>query len=228
MPKDKRLYMTFPIDFDEHPKVAPLSDAAFRAFFEMNGYCRRQRTDGRILAVVARKKWKPRALAELIATDATKPLVVLEGDTYVLLSYADHQFTTTDEEELHVKRSQAGRSGGEAKAKALALARQTPQQNVARSESGLEIHLQTLNQSSTERNAGVDMTKIIAAVQRFCGRDCTLVEAYRIVGTVMDRSKAEVKHPTAYVMKAVQDEPFVFQKMLDEAESEAADRVVAS
>lgn len=30
MPRDRRLYMTVPIDFWQHPKIAPLSDAAFR------------------------------------------------------------------------------------------------------------------------------------------------------------------------------------------------------
>lgn len=36
MPRDARLYMTFPIDFHRHPKIARLSDAAFRwGFFAM-------------------------------------------------------------------------------------------------------------------------------------------------------------------------------------------------
>ncbi|MGN6199104.1 hypothetical protein [Humibacter sp.] len=111
MPRDRRLYMTFPIDFYEHPKVVPLSDAAFRAFVEMNGYSRRHDLDGRIPAKAARLKWRSRALAELVASHPERPLVTLDGDEYVIRDYAEHQFTADDLEALRAKRSQAGAKG---------------------------------------------------------------------------------------------------------------------
>jgi hypothetical protein len=123
MPKDSRLYMTFPIDFDEHPKVAPLSDAAFRAFIEMNAYSRRQSLDGRIAAATARRRWKGKALAELVASHPERPLVALEGDVYVIRDYAEHQLTVAAIEALREKRAAAGRRGGEAKAKTVASAK---------------------------------------------------------------------------------------------------------
>lgn len=116
MPRDPRLYMTFPIDFDEHPKVEPLSDSAFRTFVAMNGYSRRQRLDGRIPAVVARKRWRAKDLAELLASHAERPLVLLEDEVYVLRDYAEHQFTTADEKKLHDDKARAGAAGGRAKA----------------------------------------------------------------------------------------------------------------
>lgn len=120
MPRDRRLYMTFPIDFDEHPKVEALSDAAFRAFVSMNGYSRRHDLDGRIPAPLARKKWRPRVLAELVASHPERPLVLLADDVYVIRDYAEHQFTTADLEDLKQKRSKAGALGGAAKAAAQA------------------------------------------------------------------------------------------------------------
>lgn len=122
MPKDSRLYMTFPIDFDEHPKVAPLSDAAFRAFIEMNAYSRRQSLDGRIAAATARRRWRAKPLAELVCSHPERPLVALVGDEYVIRDYAEHQLTTTDIETLREKRAAAGRKGGTAKANAKAIA----------------------------------------------------------------------------------------------------------
>lgn len=124
MPRDQRLYMTFPIGFDEHPKVAPLSDAAFRAFVEMNGYSRRNGLDGRIPVRAARAKWRGRALTELVESHPTRPLVLLEDDAYVIRDYAEHQFTTADLDDLHTKRAAAGAKGGAAKA--AALAKQVP------------------------------------------------------------------------------------------------------
>lgn len=136
MPRDRRLYMTFPIDFYEHPKVAPLSDAAFRAFVEMNGYSRRHELDGRIPVKAARLKWKARALAELVDSHPERPLVVLDGDDYVIRDYKEHQFTADDLEALREKRSQAGAKGaakrwhGDSKPMASAIANGS--QNMAR------------------------------------------------------------------------------------------------
>lgn len=121
--------MTFPIDFDEHPKVEALSDGAFRAFVSMNGYSRRHDLDGRIPVMLARKKWKPRVLAELVASHPERPLVLIDDDVYVIRDYAEHQFTTADLADLKEKRSKAGALGGAAKA--AAQAKQTGSKGLA-------------------------------------------------------------------------------------------------
>jgi len=93
MPEDKRLYMTFPNDFWMHPKIAILTDAAFRAFVEMNGYSRVQDLDGRIPITAAKKMWKPKALTELQSNHPERPTLTVEGDEYVIRDYAKHQQT---------------------------------------------------------------------------------------------------------------------------------------
>jgi hypothetical protein len=115
MPRDQRLYMTFPIDFHRHPKVSRLSDAAFRAFVEANGESRIAESDGRIDAPDAEFMWKPEALQELVDSHPSRPLVLRDGDAYVIRDYAEHQFTKADREALTEKRAKAGRASANAR-----------------------------------------------------------------------------------------------------------------
>jgi len=108
MPRDKRLYMTFPNDFWQHPKIATLSDAAFRAFVEMNGYSRMQNLDGFIPAATVKKMWKPKPIRELLMSHPTRPLVFVDESTYVIRDYAEHQETS----ESIAKRQETNRSNG--------------------------------------------------------------------------------------------------------------------
>jgi hypothetical protein len=117
MPRDQRLYMTFPIDFWKHEKVRRLSDAAFRAFIESNGYSRERESDGVIEAADAEFLWSVDALGELTRSHPTRPLMVRQEADYVLRDYAEHQFTKADRDELSRKRREAGRKGGQASAK---------------------------------------------------------------------------------------------------------------
>ena len=118
MPRDTRPYLTYPIGYTLHPRLDMLTDAAFRAFHEMNDYCRTNRTDGRILKPLAAKRWPARALTELVKGDGDRPLVILDGDAYLLRSYEEHQFTNADAEALRQKRIEAGRAGGRASGEA--------------------------------------------------------------------------------------------------------------
>lgn len=108
MPLDPRLYMTFPNDFWLHPKIAPLSDAAFRAFVEINGYSRMQDLDGRVPIAAARKHWKVRALNELVANHPERPSLTVDGDDYVIWNYEQHQETRAS----RARRSETGRANG--------------------------------------------------------------------------------------------------------------------
>lgn len=237
MPRDPRLYMTFPIDFDEHPKVEPLSDAAFRTFVAMNGYSRRQRLDGRIPTVVARKRWRVKALTELLASHPSRPLVLLEDDVYVLREYAEHQFTTEDEAELHDRKARAGAKGGRAKAAAVAAARDLPKQDLAGS--GLEIGITTdvTNDGSVSLEVdvgagGIDRTLIdlvtekreraalaadrlgikhLAALrQEFevaAGISMTLGGAVELADALLSMSRDPVDKPDAYLMSICKKTP---------------------
>jgi hypothetical protein len=46
MAKDQRLYGKFTLNFPRHPKIAILSDAAFRCLVEATLYSRDELTDG--------------------------------------------------------------------------------------------------------------------------------------------------------------------------------------
>lgn len=113
MPRDRRLYMTFPNDFWTHPKVSRLSDAAFRAFVEANGHSRMRESDGVIEEEDAHFMWKPEVLDELVKSHPTRPLLIREDDRYLLRDYAEHQLTKADREDLAAKRKAAGRASAE-------------------------------------------------------------------------------------------------------------------
>lgn len=112
MPRDKRLWMTFPIDFWMHPKVAPLPVEAKWAFVEMNGYSRMQDLDGRIPEVMALRMWGADLLQPLITSDPDRPLVLHEGDEYVIRDYAEHQDTKAAREQRTETNTENGRKGG--------------------------------------------------------------------------------------------------------------------
>lgn len=132
MPKDRRQFITLPLDFADHPKVAPLSDAAFRTFIELNIYSRQHELDGVIPVKTARARWRPKALAELVDTHKDRPMLALEGENYVLRDYSDHQITRAEMDQIREKRAEAGAAGGRAKAsKRLASAKQTDGKPIA-------------------------------------------------------------------------------------------------
>lgn len=150
MPRDQRLYMTFPIEMPDHPKVKPLSPTCKWHFVEMNAYSRRQGLDGVIPVRTALAMWPKKSLDELVASDPERPLVMFETDKYVIRDYSEHQLTEADIEDLRTKRASAGAKGGAAKAaaqakqgasKALALAKQKGSQGVAESESELKLEI---------------------------------------------------------------------------------------
>ena len=235
MPRDKRLYMTFPIDFADHPKVEQLSDRAFRVFVAMNGYSRVHRLDGRIPIPVALKRWGKRPLSELIKSDDGRPLVMLEN-VYVIRDYAEHQFTTTDEAELHQKRSAAGAKGGKAKANAVALAKQIAGKDVteseSESESGLLTDVTDVSESShlsdaraadfdamstKAKLAGIGNLEAVAAhLARAAGYPVSAPGALVLASAIVAKSAQEVRNVDAYVATVCRDSaPEVQQAYFD-------------
>jgi len=111
--KDRRLYAKFDIGMDEHPKVALLSDAAFRALVESTMYARRQLTDGFLDERIVAKRWGLDVAKELMSNDPDRPSWVRVERGYLIHDFGEHQTTTAD---IEAKR-EAGRAGGRAKAK---------------------------------------------------------------------------------------------------------------
>lgn len=112
MPEDKRLWMTFPIDFWMHPKFAPLSDSAKITFVEMNGYSRIHDLDGRIPVKTAKALWKPRAIAELQSNHPKRPTLTVVDDEFVIRDYAKHQQTRAAREAAAATARENGKLGG--------------------------------------------------------------------------------------------------------------------
>lgn len=213
--------MTFPIDFPDHPKVKPLSALAKWTFVEMNAYSRRLGLDGRIPAVTAHAMWAKRPLADLVASHAERPLVVLESDTYVIRDYADHQMTTSDIEDLREKRAAAGAKGGRAKAdrnqtggNAVASARASvkPIEAESESESRSEIDLTDTTHLSKSLTLGAkrvrvhDFKGVFDVLVATCGPLRTS-EAVELVEVITARAKGPVKDVDAYVAAACRNTP---------------------
>lgn len=119
MPRDQRLYMTFPNDVHRHPKIMRLSVEARWAFIEMNGEARLSDNDGVFTQDEALFHWPAILLDELCRSHPTRPLVTrTEEGGYCIRDYAEHQQTRAEREALAEKRSNAGRLGGKARASA--------------------------------------------------------------------------------------------------------------
>lgn len=101
--------------FDEHPKVLGLSDKAFRAHVSAMCYCARRLTDG----VVPTARIKARQARELIEAG----LMSEQEGGYLIHDWLDFNPSKEQVESKRIKRQEAGRRGGKAKANRLANAR---------------------------------------------------------------------------------------------------------
>lgn len=106
---DPRDWFRFHAGMPEHPKVDPLSDSAFRALVEAWCLCRRTGNDGRIPMTTWRKRWKPKARAELV--DAG--LVHLDDDAALMHDWLEHQPSTGELNRKRELRAEAGKRGGQ-------------------------------------------------------------------------------------------------------------------
>lgn len=118
MAKDDRLFAKFTLDFADSPKIAPLTDAAFRQYVEAVLWSRRLLTDGKVPQGMVGKLFTDAALTELTGNDAERPsLAPVEGG-YLLHDFLDHQTSRAEIEAMREQKREAGRQGGRAKAAA--------------------------------------------------------------------------------------------------------------
>lgn len=234
MPRDSRLYMTFPIDFWKHEKVSRLSDAAFRAFVESNGYSRERESDGVIEPDDAVFLWKPEALAELVKSHPSRPLMFCDADgNYVLRDYAEHQFTKADRDELSEKRAKAGRASADARkarAEQVLNAGQHPATE-SESESGLDDSSKTSTSQSLDNRArettdalspalkalasqaGLrDVPAIREEIRARTGCEITLDRTVGVARWLIEKSPKPVTRAQGYVMTCLRDTPAEIQQ----------------
>lgn len=143
MTAESRLFAKFTLDYADSHKIAPLSDAAFRAHIRMILWSRRMLTDGRIPLAMAKVFCTPRVLSELTGNDPVSPSLTLVGEDYWLHDFTEHQ-SSRAEVEATTKRNRAnGRKGGLAKAKQVA--------SKSLSETPSEIYPETETETETEK-----------------------------------------------------------------------------
>lgn len=157
MGKDERLYFKITLDFPDHAKILPLSDAAFRCLIEAIAYCRKHLTDGFLARRYALARWSPEVLAELCENDPVKPSLVEREDGWHIHDYADMNDTSAEVEARRERNRQAGKQGGLAKAKRVASKSlsNSVSENVAETETETETNtsLVALGGRVTESNA---------------------------------------------------------------------------
>jgi hypothetical protein len=95
-----------------HPKIAPLSDGAFRLHVSGLCYCSEHLTDGLIGAEVIptlRPKYRSAMLAELIDRNLWRQ----HGDVYEIHDYLDWNRSREQVEQERERKRRAGRKGAE-------------------------------------------------------------------------------------------------------------------
>lgn len=240
MPRDQRLYMTFPNDVHRHPKIMRLSVEARWAFIEMNGEARIADNDGLFTAEEAEFHWQLPVLRELCSSHPTRPLVTRTGDGgYLIRDYAEHQQTRAEREALTEKRRAAGAKGGEARAKqVLASANQMvspSKQTQAESESESPDLTKTSKSQSLHNRAndttdvspitlkiaaqnGIgDLSLVARAVLEHAGRMVTLEEAWQVANSLLQKARSMPTAPMRYVLSAIAKSPFEVQQYIDTA-----------
>jgi hypothetical protein len=115
--KNKSLFGKFTHDFPDHPKVMPLSDAAFRCLVEATLWSCRQQTDGFLARRYAVAKWSADALAELCANDPTNPSLVESDEGWFIRDFTHYQESRDEIQARRERNKLAGQRGGLAKAK---------------------------------------------------------------------------------------------------------------
>lgn len=206
--------------FHSHPKTAWLSDGAVALWTRAGSHCAAYLTDGFVdFDTVKRLGGKPKAVEQLLTIRAphTSSLWLKVDGGYQFHDWDDYQPTAVEVKENRRKARERMRAVRANKGRTFVGS--SDDVRVALSNPSHSIPSKRLNNVShlPERASEIDVDKVIVAVQKHCGRECTIPGAWLIIGTVMDRSKTQPKNKTAYVVKAIATDPFEFQKILDEA-----------
>lgn len=189
--KDRRLYGKFTLSFPNHPKIAILSDAAFRCLVEATLYSRDQLSDGLLARRYAVARWGLDVLQELCQNDDEKPSLIETEKGWLIHDYAEHQDTKADVEARSARNKLAGQKGGLAKSKRPAKrgASKTPSkpqsEHLAETVVETETHTGTYVGSEHSPNVGGDERGLTEPVN---------VSASRLVATLIpDRFPAAVR-----------------------------------
>lgn len=105
--RDERTFITVHDGIEDHPKIAPLSDKAFRVLVTTWAWCSRHKTDGLVPSAV----WKKRASAKVQAELQAAGLVDNFEGHVLMHDYLRHQRSAEEIEEQRESKQIAGRIG---------------------------------------------------------------------------------------------------------------------
>lgn len=148
------VFARFSLDYADHPKIAILSDAAFRAHVEMILYARKYLTDGRIPNRFA-NRFGFDVLQELASNDPERPSITndVDGD-YWIHDFTDMQETRDEVEAKRLVNTQNGRRGGRP-AKRTGNRNETQSVSGSLTESPSEMKAETETETETKPLRGL-------------------------------------------------------------------------
>lgn len=238
---DARLYAKFSLDFADSHKIAPLSDAAFRAYVRMVLWSRRMLTDGKIpgpMALVI--AGKPKVLAELSSNDPVAPsLRVDENGDYWIHDFLEHQSSREQVEAKQAVNRANGAKGGRAK---QANRYRNASEPLSESLSEPVANLYTESESETERpteltrsgpvpetaDRPVDNSDGLEARARRFNFDPQQVRrelakvldeipdddtVMRVATSLLAKASVPAKRPTAYIVGAIKQSEYEIQQL---------------
>jgi hypothetical protein len=232
MPRtDDRVFAPFPIEMDEHPKIAILSDAAFRAVFEATFYARRMLTDGFLDRRIVLKRWGQAVADELSSNDDERPTWIPVEGGWQIHGFEKYHPLKADIEAGRKKKQEAGRRGGEASGRSRSASpeRSTTEADVkqngsetnpeseSESESESETYHQDLDHhrqshmqpgSTDDPSQPVDkyqkaLANTAARLSKEAGEEVTLGQAGVVVDHILGKASGEVKDPARYVSRSI-------------------------
>lgn len=111
---DHRNYVNFDNTTPENPKIAGLSDAAFRAWFDLVCYCNRQETDGKVEGFMLKKMCKPRVIRDLESARCIEPHPA-DSTAVLVHDYLRHNRSHAELTYLREAKSDSGARGSHAR-----------------------------------------------------------------------------------------------------------------
>lgn len=152
--KDNRLFIRLDLDYADHPKIAVLSDAAFRAHVTMMLYARKYETDGVIKNQIANRLGygsDTDVLSELQNNDPESPSLILRDDgDFELHGFADMQETRAEIRARTERNRQNGAKGGRPR---------KPKETQSVTDSGGDSGTQTKAETETETETDIEVPK---------------------------------------------------------------------
>ena len=123
--KDTRVWARLTVDFADSPKIASLSDAAFRALVEMILWSRRMNTDGVLPARLVETHWVTHWVTDSVTQSVTDPVAELlsndpdrpslrrdDRSNYVIHDFLEHQESAADVKARLARNRANGQRGG--------------------------------------------------------------------------------------------------------------------